>query len=126
MLKKENTNFLSIYFSYFIEQKTLSGLSVEPDTPDFTWESLPSENGYANIKVNWMPNLRGKPGSHFFAKYRIKGETTWLQSDNILEDDYVIVRGLEPDQNYEFVVASVDGEFLKESYAKEVSTSGIG
>lgn len=112
--------------SYFIEQKTLSGLSVPPDAPYFTWEQLPSENGYATIRVNWMPSVEGKSGSHFFAKYRVKGETTWLSSDNILEDDYVIIRGLEPDETYEFIVVSVDGTYATDSQVQEVPTVGIG
>lgn len=113
-------------FSYFIEQKTLSGLAVPPDPPYFTWEQLPSENGYATVRVNWMPSIEGKSGSHFFTKYRIKGETTWLSTDNVLEDDFVIIRGLQPDENYEFIVASVDGEYLTESQVQDVQTIGIG
>lgn len=73
-----------------------------------------------------MPSIEGKSGSHFFAKYRIKGETTWLSTENVLEDDFVIIRGLQPDENYEFVVASVDGEYLKESQIQDVQTVGLG
>lgn len=112
--------------SYFIEQKTLSGESFPPDRPDFVWEQLPSENGYATIRANWLPNVSGKPGTHFFAKYRIKGETQWLTTDYVLEDDFVLVRGLQPDETYEFVVISVDGEHLSESLVQDVPTVGIG
>lgn len=73
-----------------------------------------------------MPSVDGRSGSHFFAKYRIKGETTWLSTDNILEDDYVLIRGLQPDETYEFIVASVDGEYLAESHVQDVPTIGIG
>lgn len=73
-----------------------------------------------------MPNIDGKSGSHFFAKYRKKGETTWISSDPVLEDDFVIIRGLDPDENYEFVIASVDGEYLTESQVQDVQTVGIG
>lgn len=104
----------------------MSGLSYPPDPPYFTWEQQPADNGYATIRVNWMPSIDGRSGSHFFAKYRIKGETTWLSTDNILEDDFVIIRGLQPDETYEFVVASVDGEYLAESHVQDVPTIGIG
>lgn len=121
------TSNSAFYYSYFVEQKTLSGLAAAPDQPSFTWEQLPSDNGHATVRVNWLPAMEaGRPGSHFFAKYRIKGETTWLKSDDVLEDDYVIVRALQPDENYEFVVASVDGKFLTESKVQDVQTIGIG
>lgn len=112
--------------SYFIEQRTLSGLSYPPDAPYFTWEQIPAENGFATIRVNWMPRVDGRSGSHFFAKYRIKGETTWLSTPNILEEDFVLIRGLQPDETYEFIVASVDGEYLAESHVQDVPTIGIG
>lgn len=101
-------------------------MAVPPDVPQFAWERLPTDNGYANVKIVWLPNLDGKPGSHFFAKYRIKGESEWLKSDPQLQDDYLIVRALEPDSNYEFVVVAVDGDYLTESAPQEVDTYGIG
>lgn len=87
---------------------------------------MPTDNGFANVKVTWLPNLHGKPGSHFFAKYRVKGESEWLKSDPQMQDDYLIVRALEADSNYEFVVVAVDGDYLTESSAQEVDTYGIG
>lgn len=88
---------------------------------------MPSENGFATIKVDWRPNINaGRPGTHFFVKYRIKGETTWLTSDVELDDMHTIIRGLQPDETYEFVVISVDGEHLAESQIQDVPTIGIG
>lgn len=57
-------------FRHYIEEKTLSGIEEEPDVPNFDWELLPSDNGYAPLKIHWRPNLDGHPGSHFFTKYR--------------------------------------------------------
>lgn len=74
----------------------------------------------------WHPNVGGNSGSHFFAKYRIKGQTTWLKTDEVLDSDHVIVRALQPDQTYEFYVVSVDGGFIADSAVQEVSTAGIG
>lgn len=58
------------YFRYFIEQRTRGSQAAPPDIPRFEWSRLPSDNGYANIKVTWLPNIDGKPGSHFFVKYK--------------------------------------------------------
>lgn len=58
------------YYSYFIERKTrVSGAHV-PDVPTFAWSKLPTENGFATVKVDWVVNPNGKPGSHFYVKYR--------------------------------------------------------
>jgi len=56
-------------------------MSQRPDVPQFTWETVPVENGYSNVKVIWLPNLNGNPGSHFFVKNRLKGETISLMTD---------------------------------------------
>ncbi|XP_037921152.1 neuroglian isoform X2 [Hermetia illucens] len=110
---------------YFIEQKTLSSLAVPPDTPTFTWEQIPSDNGYAAIKVNWHPNLEGKPGSHFFTKYRMKDETNWLESKPEKNEDFQIIKGLDPDSVYEFRVVSADGDYTTESSTQEIDTNGV-
>lgn len=69
-----------MYFcSYFIEQKTRT--SQRPDIPQFTWETVPVENGYSIVRVIWLPNLNGNPGSHFFVKYKLKGETIFLETE---------------------------------------------
>lgn len=111
--------------SYFIERSTLSAEPVQPGQPSFTWEQLPYENGLASGRINWMP-LETYAGSHFYTKYRLKGDTEWTRTDDILEDDYVIVRNLQPDEDYEFAVVSVDGEYATDSQVREISTSGIG
>lgn len=43
-----------------------------------------------------------------------------------MQEDHQIVRALEADANYEFVVVAVDGDYLTESAAQEVDTYGIG
>lgn len=47
--------------------------------PLFTWEAIPKENGYSNVRIIWQLNLNGNPGSHFFVKYKLKGETIPLK-----------------------------------------------
>ncbi|CAG2066113.1 unnamed protein product [Timema podura] len=55
---------------YFIEQRTRASATAIPDKPKFTWHRIPTENGYATVKVVWLPNVEGKLGSHFFVKYK--------------------------------------------------------
>lgn len=95
--------------------------------PQFGWDRLPSDNGLANIQVTWYPNNdNGNPGSHFFVKYRLKGESQWLISDPEIINDRTTIRGLQPDMNYEFRAVSVDGVHMTESGTLDVDTYGIG
>ena len=71
--------FFVISSSYFIEQVTRG--SRKPDVPQFTWRSVPQENGYTTVKLIWQPNYNGHPGNHFFARYKLRGETIALQTD---------------------------------------------
>jgi hypothetical protein len=76
--------------------------------------------------VIWVPNVdNGKSGSHFFAKYRIKDHSEWITTDPELDHNFIDVRGLDPDAQYEFKVVAVDGEYMTESESKIVSTYGI-
>lgn len=88
---------------------------------------MPSNNGLAEIRVRWFPNNDDQnPGSHFFVKYKRRGESQWLQSAEELNNDTLSIKGLEPDENFEFRVVSVDGLLLTESATQEVDTYGIG
>lgn len=42
-----------------------------------------------------------------------------------MNEDFQIVRGLDPDTIYEFRVVSVDGLYLKESETQSIDTSGV-
>lgn len=107
--------------------KTTGGLPMPPDAPQFGWDRLPSDNGLANIKVTWHPNTDdNNAGSHFFVQYMVKGESQWLSTAPEMNENWLIVRGLQPDTNYEFRVVSVDGEFTQPSGPQDVDTYGIG
>lgn len=43
-----------------------------------------------------------------------------MQTDPVIEDDYVNIGGLEPENTYEMVVVSVDGNLNAESSPQEV------
>ncbi|XP_067206790.1 neuroglian isoform X2 [Linepithema humile] len=109
---------------YFVEQKTRQ--SQRPDVPQFTWETVPTENGYANVRITWLPNLNGIPGSHFFVKYKLKGETIFLQTSNEYQSDDIEIRGLQSGEVYIMSVVAVDGIYLRESDFQEVETSSEG
>lgn len=99
-------NFFSLCFitSYFIDRKTGSGGEFPPDTPDFSWDLQPTDNGLTEVRVKWLPNFTyNKPGSHFFVKHREKGTSQWEQTAPVIEDDYVYIRGLEPETEHEMV-----------------------
>lgn len=57
---------------------------------------------------------------------RLRGEPNYLESSSELEEDYIIVRGLQPGELYEFKVVAVDGEYMAESATREVETFGVG
>lgn len=46
--------------------------------------------------------------------------------DPQLEEDFTIVRGLNPGEIYEFKVVAVDGDYMTESESEEVETYSIG
>ncbi|XP_011881150.1 PREDICTED: neuroglian isoform X2 [Vollenhovia emeryi] len=109
---------------YFIEQKTR--MSQQPDTPQFTWETVPVENGYSNVRIIWLPNLNGNPGSHFFVKYKLKGETISLMSDPEFQSNSIVIPGLQSGEVYVMSVVAVDGNYMSESAPQEVETSSEG
>jgi neuronal cell adhesion molecule len=101
---------IEISFSYYIEQTTgLGGGGVVPDAPFFNIDRVPSENGLGKAKVTWIPNYSGTPGSHFLVEYRKKGMPSFERTNPQINEDNVEISGLEPNEDYEFRVVSVDG-----------------
>ncbi|XP_018330369.1 neuroglian [Agrilus planipennis] len=109
---------------YFIERTTRSISSSRPSVPSFTWQRETTENNMVAIKVLWHPNLSGRPGSHFFVKYRKKGEPDWAETDPEYYEDFLMVRALEHDEIYEFILVAADGTYYTESEIQEVDTYG--
>lgn len=112
--------------SYFIERKTQTVGETKPDIPLFTWSRLPTQNGLATIRVDWLVNPNGKPGSHFFVKYRLHGEPMFQKTEEEINENYLEVPALQPNEEYEFKVVAVDGNNFAESAIQEVSTYGVG
>lgn len=118
-------NFIIFFFSYFIEQKTLPLGSYEILKPEFALSKLPSQNGYARLKVQWRPSSDGHSGSHFYAKYRKENSKGWTTTKPEESDDNLEIDGLDPDSNYEVKVVAVDGKSFAESEAQSIYTSGF-
>lgn len=114
------------FFSYYIEQTTGAAGSVQPDKPAFNIQHSESENGFGKAKVQWRPNYGGTPGSHFYVKYRKNGEPNFEKTEPQINDDTIVVGSLEPNQEYEFRVVSVDGEYEVESEPQKFDASGGG
>ena len=112
------------YYSYYIESKTLVVGATKPDTPDFSWENQPTDNGYAKVKINWKPKTDGNPGSHFYVQHREVGEPKFLETSPQINEDFIELGGLDPEKKYEVRVVSVDGEFNQESAIKLVDPAG--
>lgn len=56
----------------------------------------------------------------------MRGEPTYTETETESAEDFIIVRGLQPNQIYEFKAVAVDGEYMTESAAQDVDTYNIG
>ncbi|XP_044013518.1 neuroglian isoform X1 [Aphidius gifuensis] len=106
---------------FYIEETTRH--SQKPDTPRFEWGSMPMKNGYSNVKLTWIPNLAGYPGSHFFAKYKLRDETIWQESDPELQGTELVLTGLASGEKFLMAIVAVDGDYLSESQIQEIETT---
>ena len=55
-------------------------------------------------------------------KFRKDTETQFLRTDDELNEDSIVVRGLDPDYTYDFRVVAVDGEHQTPSDTRAVYT----
>ena len=55
---------------YYTECDTNAQSLVPPSRPSFRHAVMNPENGHARIKITWMPQIDGQPGSHFFVQYK--------------------------------------------------------
>ena len=95
---------------YYTECDTNPQAMVPPSQPRFKYHLLnPEESGHARVKVTWQPQIEGNPGSHFFVQYKKENEPEFLRSDEELNKDSIVIRGLDSDYTYHFRVVAVDG-----------------
>lgn len=108
---------------YYVEQSTKAVVSGKPEIPIFETETLPAKEGTAHILVRWIPSLDGHAGTQFIAWYKLRGHPDWSKTNEIKDDDYVILTGLEPGQVYEVKITAHDGDYFSSSEVKEVDTT---
>lgn len=108
---------------FYVEQTTRSEVQMMPEVPQFDLSMLPSKQGTAHILVRWLPSPSGHPGTHFVASYRLKGHPSWLKTNEVTDDDYTVLTGLEPGQIYEVKITAYDGEYFRDSEPKDIDTT---
>ncbi|XP_061709263.1 neuroglian isoform X3 [Cydia pomonella] len=120
---------------YFVEQATRSDLVAVPDAPRFEAHVVPpppeplaqhNQSPAVHVLVRWQPELEGHPGTHFQASYRLKDHPQWEQWPMEMDDDYVILKGLEPNRVYDVKVTAYDGDYFTDSEIKQVDTTNDG
>lgn len=72
---------------YFIERNTKPLGYHKPGVPKFEWEPI-RDTKAASVRVHWIPSEDGKPGSHFYVKYKKRGETTYLKTPPEKNEDF--------------------------------------
>ena len=70
--------------------------------------------------------MDGFPGSYFFAKYRLKGDTVDSFTDPEKLFNELEIRGLQSGTSYMVSIVAVDGDYTNESDEQEVETSNEG
>jgi len=109
---------------YYTECDTNPQAREAPSMPNFKYTYLQSDqvNQLPRIKVTWQPFVDGNPGSHFYVQYRKLKETTWLKTEDQLNENSIVVKGLEPGHTYQFRVVAVDGMYQTPSRIQDVHT----
>jgi hypothetical protein len=59
---------------------------------------------------------------HYTVNCRKQKETQWIMSEEQLNDNSVVVQGLDPGHIYEFRVVAVDGRFETPSAVQDIHT----
>ncbi|XP_043247428.1 neuroglian-like [Amphibalanus amphitrite] len=110
--------------AYFIERTTRDPMPRPPDRPSLVWSHVPNDDGTEgnNLKITWLPNTQGRPGSHFFVQYRRHGESDFQKTPPEYYNDSIVLRDLEPGMVYEIRTVSVDGVYYQASDIEEVET----
>ena len=105
---------------YYTECDTNPQAPEAPDLPKFKYRVMNPEQGQSRIKVTWQPNINGNPGSHFYVQYKKQHEPQFISTKEELNEDSIVIRGLDPDYVYDFRVVAVDGSYEKPSEVLQV------
>lgn len=58
--------------------------------------------------------------------HRLKGDNLYEKTNPELDKTYIDVKGLKPEEVYEFIVVAVDGDTMKDSDVVEIEASSTG
>lgn len=93
--------------------------------PTLSLMQMPTANG-SGMRINWHPHVDFRPGSNFYAKYRMLGNNVWNRTDVIYDEDFVIINDL-PLGRYQIAVVSIgDQRQENESRIEEGDIFDIG
>lgn len=107
---------------YYTECDTNRQALIPPSRPKFKYIVMNPDSGYARIKVTWQPQIEGNPGSHFYVQYKKTMDTQFLSSEEELNEDSIVIGGLDPEFTYDFRVVAVDGNHETPSEVMPVYT----
>ncbi|KAK4296763.1 hypothetical protein Pmani_030767 [Petrolisthes manimaculis] len=113
---------------YYIERTTRSTdtEATPPGKPTIIWQHMSTNTGAVAIKITWVPDTEGNPGSHFFVKYKLYGASMFDETKPELYRDFIVLKGLKTESTYQVAVVAVDGEFTTESDLEEIDTHATG
>ena len=94
---------------YYTQCDTNPKAVIPPSRPKFKFTHIIS-GIYARIKITWQPQIEGNPGSHFYVQYKKEMATQYKSSGEELNEDSIVITGLDPDETYDFRVVAVDGD----------------
>lgn len=121
--KSVTINILFLKSSY-IDRRTLkSEESVAPTTPGLSIKCISSDSEYAKAKITWHPDFAGKPGTKFYVTYHKVGETSSLRTDTEWHTDYILLNELEPNQQFDFTIVAVNGDYETSSHLQRYISS---
>lgn len=120
----------SFPYSRWVEQITASQSLSAPTTPSFFIECTPfvsgncsaSDSGYVTVKVTWLPDFSAIPGSFFYVNYHKVDEINYNKTELEETQDYIEIGGLQPNEDYEFVLVAVEDNFETPSEAQIFNT----
>ncbi|KAF0760773.1 neuroglian-like isoform X1 [Aphis craccivora] len=107
---------------FFIEQQTKPPLLIgtELDKPVFNYVHKAYNKIFDTVRIFLTPNLDGNPGSHFFVKYKLKSDYLYEETEHEFYKNFIDIKGLKPENLYEFIVVAVDGDIIQQSDTVEI------
>lgn len=104
--------FIDFLFNFSAGYELKTNTASPPTKPSLSMKLIDENSG--TVRVKWMPQKDGNPGSKFYVKYCISSTEECEKSIEVIYDDFTTVI-LAPKITYDVSVVSIDGEFETES-----------